>query len=112
EAPDAYPASREPRRPVDPRPADPVWLKYTSLPEYRSLEQREAVRAVLVSPPDATILVCLPTGSGKSLVALLAALSPDVRNGATVVVLPTVSLAIDQEEHLREHLFRLGAPDA
>jgi ATP-dependent DNA helicase RecQ len=112
EAADAYPAGRELRRPVDLRNGDPIWVTYTRLPDYRSLEQREAVRAVLVSPPDATILVCLPTGSGKSLVALLAALSPDVTNGVTVVVVPTVSLAIDQEERLREHLFRLGASDA
>jgi ATP-dependent DNA helicase RecQ len=69
------------------------------------------VRAILVSPPDATILVCLPTGSGKSLVGLLAALNPSVA-GTTVVVVPTVSLAIDQEEQLRERLRALGAPDA
>jgi superfamily II DNA/RNA helicase len=86
-------------------------VTYTGLPEYRSLEQREAVRAVLVSPPDATILVCLPTGGGKSLVGLLAALNPSVA-GTTVVVVPTVSLAIDQEEELRARLRALGAPDA
>lgn len=109
---DAYPASREARRPFDPRPGDPIWASYTRLADYRSLEQREAVRALLVSPPDATILVCLPTGSGKSLVGLLAALSPDVTSGVTVVIVPTVSLAIDQEERLHEHLVRIGTPDA
>jgi ATP-dependent DNA helicase RecQ len=112
EAVDAFPASREPRRPADRHPGDPIWVSYTGLSHYRSLEQREAVRAVLVSRRDATILVCLPTGSGKSLVALLAALGPSVTEGVTVVVVPTVSLAIDQEEHLRAHLLRLEAPDA
>lgn len=109
---DDYPSGRESRRPVDPRPGDPVWTVFTGLEMYRSLEQREAVRALVVSPPEATVLVCLPTGSGKSLVALLAALSPELTSGVTVVVVPTVSLAIDQEERLREHLVRLGAQDA
>jgi ATP-dependent DNA helicase RecQ len=112
EAPDTYPASREDRRPLDPRPGDPIWVSYTGLADYRSLEQREAVRAVIVSAADATILVCLPTGSGKSLVGLLTALRPDVTNGTTVVIVPTVSLAIDQEEQFRSHLARLNASDA
>jgi ATP-dependent DNA helicase RecQ len=112
EAPDTYPASREDRRPLDPRPGDPMWVSYTGLADYRSLEQREAVRSVIVSATDATILVCLPTGSGKSLVGLLAALRPDVTNGTTVVIVPTVSLAIDQEEQFRSHLARLRASDA
>ena len=94
------------------RRGDPVWTSYTRLGEYRSLEQREAVRALLVSSAGSTLLVCLPTGSGKSLIALLAALSPEVTNGVTVIVVPTVSLALDQEERLREHLLRLGTDDA
>ena len=93
---DGYPASRVLRRVNDETPGDPAWIYATDLPTYRSLEQREAVRAVMTAPADATLLILLPTGSGKSLVGVLQALlyGPGVM---TVVVVPTTSLAIDQE---------------
>lgn len=94
--------------PCDP---DPIWEVATGLPAYKSVEQREAVRATLVAPPDATLLVCLPTGSGKSLVGLLHALAPTGEHGMTLVVVPTVSLALDQERALREHLRRIHGSD-
>ena len=90
---------------------DPIWEAATGLPAYKSVEQREAVRATLVAPPDATLLVCLPTGSGKSLVGLLHALGPTGEQGLTLVVVPTVSLALDQERALREHLRRIDGSD-
>lgn len=108
---DAFPASRVMRRVEDATAADPVWEHATGLESYRSLEQREAVRTVISAPPDATVLILLPTGSGKSLVGLLHPLA--VGQGATtVVVVPTTSLAIDQEEQLRDRLRALKAPDA
>jgi len=108
---DAFPASRRPRTAGWPEPADPVWSYATGLKEYRSFEQREAVRTLVTSPEDGTVLVVLATGSGKSLVGLLDAL---VRGpgATTVVVVPTTSLAIDQEEQLRMALRRQDAPDA
>ena len=108
---DAFPASRLMRRVKDATAGDPVWEHATGLESYRSLEQREAVRTVISAPPDATVLILLPTGSGKSLVGLLHPLA--VGPGATtVVVVPTTSLAIDQEEQLRERLRAVNAPDA
>lgn len=108
---DAFPASRRPRIAGRPEPADPVWSYATGLDEYRSFEQREAVRTLVTSPADGTVLVVLATGSGKSLVGLLDAL---VRGpvATTIVVVPTTSLAIDQEEQLRLALRRQDAPDA
>ena len=108
---DAFPASRVMRRVEDVTAGDPVWTHATGLENYRSLEQREAARAVISAPPDATVLILLPTGSGKSLVGLLHPLA--VGPGATtVVVVPTTSLAIDQEEQLRDRLHAVNAPDA
>jgi ATP-dependent DNA helicase RecQ len=108
---DAFPSSRLMRRVEDETAADPVWEHATGLESYRSLEQREAVRTVISAPPDATVLILLPTGSGKSLVGLLHPLA--VGPGTTtVVVVPTTSLAIDQEEQLRDRLRAVNAPDA
>ena len=63
-----------------------------------------------VTPPGATVLVVLATGTGKSLVGTLRSLL--VGGEVTVVVVPTVSLAVDQEEQLRSHLRRRRLPDA
>ena len=91
--------------------ADPVWEQATGLAHYRSLAQRQAVRTLLSSAEDATVLVLLPTGSGKSLVGLTHPLT--VGGGmVSVVVVPTTSLALDQELQLRECLGRVHAPDA
>jgi hypothetical protein len=58
---------------------------------------------VELSPQGSTILLSLPTGSGKSAIGLFGSLRPGA-TGTTVVVVPTVSLARDQEAHLREAL--------
>jgi ATP-dependent DNA helicase RecQ len=107
---DTYPVSREVRRRDDPVAADPAWVAGTGLYEHRSLEQRQAVRGVQVTPPGATVLVVLATGTGKSLVGTLRSLL--VGGEVTVVVVPTVSLAVDQEQQLRSHLRRRRLPDA
>ena len=108
---DAFPARRAERWPREPVAADPVWRFATRHESYRSFEQREAVRTLVTAPLDATVLVVLTTGSGKSLVGLLHALTAG-QGSTTVVVVPTTSLAIDQEEQLRAVLRRKDAPDA
>ena len=70
---------------------------------YSTPGQELGVRCVELSPGGSTILVSLPTGSGKSAIGLFGGLRPDA-NGTTVVVVPTISLARDQESHLREAL--------
>jgi ATP-dependent DNA helicase RecQ len=69
---------------------------------YQSVGQREAIRAILTMPPNATLVVNLPTGSGKSLCAHLPAQLKSEPVGVTIVVVPTVALAIDQERAFRE----------
>ena len=68
--------------------------KLTGYERFKSLEQKIAVYGALNTPDGYTTLVSLPTGGGKSLVTQSIAYQ---KEGLTVVVVPTVSLAIDQE---------------
>ena len=84
------------RRNYEPTEGDPI-LSLVGLKDYRSTGQREAIRAVLNAPRASTLVINLPTGSGKSLCAHLPALLDSPDHGVSVVVVPTTSLAIDQE---------------
>ena len=87
--------------------ADPG-LPDLGVEKYLSHAQAETIRCVMLSPPGCVRLVVLPTGSGKSLVGLTAALSgPAKAGGLTIVVVPTIALAFDQMEQARNH-----SPDA
>jgi ATP-dependent DNA helicase RecQ len=81
-------------------PGDP-FLDVAGKVRYRSSGQRASVRAVLTTPPGATLVVNLPTGAGKSLCAHLPALLGSASHGVTIVVMPTTALCIDQENALR-----------
>jgi superfamily II DNA/RNA helicase len=102
------------RRSFEPVPGDPVlqaWSQHIDEPidTYLCSAQRDAVRATLEAPPGSTLLVVMPTGSGKSLCAHLPALVDE--DGLTVVVVPTVALALDQERALGlgDTAYRSGA---
>ena len=82
-------------------PADAFFEAATGRDTYRSPGQREAIRLLLSAPDGATIIGNLPTGSGKSLVGYLPALA-DPSPGTSIVVVPTTSLALDQERAMRE----------
>lgn len=66
---------------------------------YQGIGQREAVRAAVRCPDGEALYVVLPTGTGKSLVGLVRGIVEPQRT--TVVVVPTVALALDQERQLR-----------
>jgi superfamily II DNA helicase RecQ len=87
--------------PGDPFLADVLGPAFTS---YSSLGQRQAIRTVLAAQDSATIVVNLPTGSGKSAVAIAPALLQSAAGGVSVIVVPTTSLALDQERAVRVHL--------
>jgi ATP-dependent DNA helicase RecQ len=96
-------AVRNQTRSVD---GDP-FLAGLGVSRYRSDAQRTAVRSALKAPPASTLLVTLPTGEGKSLVYLSVARygyedspGPD---GVTLVVVPTIALAVDQKQAAVEH---------
>ncbi len=102
---ESYPPDRpvfyeENRRNYEPVPGDP-FLELVDLKNYRSVGQREAIRAVLTAPESSTLVINLPTGSGKSLCAQLPALLRSQIVGVSIVVVPTTALAIDQERALK-----------
>jgi ATP-dependent DNA helicase RecQ len=82
--------------------ADP-FLHALGRETYRSNAQQAAVRAVVSMPSGASLIVDLPTGEGKSTVFRtiartgFAASSVGQKPGLVVVVVPTVTLALDHE---------------
>ncbi|MCW6036021.1 DEAD/DEAH box helicase [Spirulina subsalsa FACHB-351] len=99
--PDAPGFKAEERRNCEPQPGDP-FLSLLGRTNYRNIGQKEAIRAVLTAPKNATLVVNLPTGSGKSLVAQLPALLASQTGGVSIVVVPTTALALDQERALSQ----------
>jgi ATP-dependent DNA helicase RecQ len=92
-------AGAQPRRFLLPVAGDPC-LAELGRTTYQSAAQRGAMRAALSMTSGSTLLVCLPTGEGKSFVFQTAARVGfgDGARGVTIVVTPTVALALDQEE--------------
>lgn len=84
--------------------ADPFFVQSTGFATYRTPGQRAAARAVVSTPEGSTIVAMLPTGSGKTEIALC--LSDRFKSGLTVIVVPTVALAYDFERRFREHYAR------
>jgi ATP-dependent DNA helicase RecQ len=98
-------------RPIDEHPIDPAVAELTggALTTYRSGAQRDAIRMSALHGGDLTLHVVLPTGSGKSLVEVAPGL---LRSGSTtVVVVPTVALALDQELQTHQRFPAAGLPD-
>lgn len=67
---------------------------------YKTPGQRASVRSAMVLPAGATLVVNLPTGAGKTL-AMLAAAELAAPGMTSVIVVPTVALALDQERRYR-----------
>lgn len=81
--------------------ADPFVQNATGFATYSSPGQREALRAAFLMPEGDTLIVNLPTGSGKSLVGQAPALVQREDGQITVFVVPTVALALDQERAMQ-----------
>jgi ATP-dependent DNA helicase RecQ len=94
----------KPRRPpLKCSPLDPALQgKFASIDSYWSTAQAEAIRGVMLSPRGATHLMVYPTGSGKSLMGLAASMAGrSYPTGITLVIVPTVALALDQVEQAK-----------
>ncbi|MFJ9544165.1 protein DpdF [Streptomyces sp. NPDC101225] len=96
----------EMRRALDHTPADPFWTHASGYHHYLSRGQQQAARSLAMMPPGETVIVCLPTGHGKTPVALAACLLAGAHGGVSVLVVPTVVLAIDMERRIRSLLGR------
>lgn len=73
--------------------AEPWLRRLVGRTSWKSPAQKEATWLALNAPGNSTLLVGLPTGSGKSMVyQCCAVFSP----GLTVLVVPTIALGIDQ----------------
>jgi len=71
--------------------------------EYQGAGQRDAVRHVLTDTSGGTFLIDLPTGVGKTLVIeAVNTFSGDSKT--TLVIVPTVALALDQEIRVAQRL--------
>ena len=64
---------------------------------YRTPGQRAAVRSALLASAGSTLVVNLPTGGGKTLALLAPAVTNSMGVSISVVVVPTVALALDQQ---------------
>ncbi|XP_042559122.1 ATP-dependent DNA helicase Q5 [Clupea harengus] len=65
--------------------------------KFRSQQQEDVVKAVIRGDQD--VLVCMPTGAGKSLCYQLPAVMSE---GITLVISPLIALIQDQVDHLRD----------
>jgi superfamily II DNA helicase RecQ len=88
--------------------ADPFISDVTGYTHYSSPGQREAIRAAFLIPPGDTLIVNLPTGSGKSLVGQAPALVHRQDGNLTLFVVPTVALAIDQARQMEKYFRSFG----
>jgi ATP-dependent DNA helicase RecQ len=88
------------------RPIDPFLGEASGFGTYVSPGQREAVRSAFLLPPGETLIVALPTGSGKSFVAQAPVLVRGVEGGLSLCVVPTTALVLDQARQMRLMLKR------
>ena len=72
---------------------DPLIKQMTGFNTFKSMDQKVAVYGALNTPDGYTTLVSLPTGGGKSMITQMLSYQ---KEGLTIIVVPTVSLAIDQ----------------
>jgi ATP-dependent DNA helicase RecQ len=86
--------------------ADPFIEKAVNYNRYSCEGQREALRALFLMPAGNTLIANLPTGSGKSLLAQAPILCEGWEGRLTVVVVPTIALALDQARRMRSLLER------
>ncbi|WP_372784828.1 protein DpdF [Phenylobacterium sp.] len=107
--PDAVAAAAARRRfgAADQGPSPDPFVRPLGYARYRSVGQRAAVRAALLTPAGGALAIDLPTGEGKSLVFRaidrvgFASGRTSGGEGVTLVVVPTVALGYDHENACR-----------
>ena len=92
-------------------PIDSFVRELTGYDHYVCPGQKEALLSALFMPYGTSLIVNLPTGSGKTLVAQIPILMNGLQKGLTVFVVPTTALAIDQARRMKV-LFERKIPRA
>lgn len=80
----------------------PNIYRLTGFKNFKSIRQKLAVNGALNMPEGYTALISLPTGGGKSLITQTMAYQK--KEGLTITVVPTVSLAMDQVRVARKNI--------
>lgn len=80
----------------------PNIFRLTGFQKFKSIRQKLAVNGALNMPDGFTSLVSLPTGGGKSLITQTMAYQK--KEGLTITVVPTVSLAMDQVRVAKDNI--------
>lgn len=80
----------------------PNIYRLTGFQKFKSIRQKLAVNGALNMPEGYTALVSLPTGGGKSLITQTMAYQK--KDGLTIAVVPTVSLAMDQVRVAKDNI--------
>ena len=73
----------------------------TGFDSFKSFEQKMCVFGALNTPASYTTLLSMPTGGGKSLITQVLGYES---KGLSIVIVPTVSLAIDQERVAKKNI--------
>jgi len=81
---------------------DPCLAAKTNYSHYTSPGQAEAVRSLMFMPEGSTLMVNLPTGSGKTLAIQAPLLLDGPEAGLTLVIVPTIALAMDQARQVKK----------
>lgn len=88
------------RKPSNSFIGDKFLYDMTGYRYYKSSAQKMLIQASMTMPDGTTLLGCLPTGEGKSIVGLMPAFYEG--NKTTIIIVPTISLAIDQSQNARK----------
>lgn len=86
---------------------DPMIFQIIGFKEFKSLSQKFSLYGALNTPEGYTTLISLPTGGGKSLITQAISYQ---REGLTIIIVPTVSLAIDQVR-VAHKIIQTGSPN-
>ena len=101
---DGLPVKRGPQ-PSEAFLGEPYLKKHLDFDDWLSPAQKEATWFTLTAPPGSTRTTVLPTGCGKSSSFWML---PTFTTGLTVVIVPTVALAMDQYKNAKERYKNLG----
>jgi ATP-dependent DNA helicase RecQ len=92
--------------------ADPFFEEATGYTTYKTPGQQAAVRAAVSMPNEGTLIAELPTGTGKTEIAVSLAQFSQQEGRTVLIVVPTVALAYDFERRFRSLYERRLGPKA